>query len=248
MSDICPLCKGEGKRIIVVRNAVTRKMKTITEWCLCVKSEYISKSYEMLKPLGKIYLPLEKIDKYLILNYEELSKSPNLYIINTSMDTFFLHVKSVFIKYKFINNPPSIYLCKAINILKDFFIPQEDGSKPELSDMTKFDLFIFTLDTLEKNDALWSCVLQVVYNRYCAKKPTWVYLPQFKSLETTREYSEELKSFVNPGNTEETEDTEDSKKEKKKKKKYEIISIEEAGIKVLPEKTESQLKAESGIY
>ena len=246
MSNICPLCKGEGKRIIVVRNVQTKRMKTITEWCLCVKSEYISKSYEILEPFGKIYLPLEKIDQRLILNYKELSASLNFYITNTSMDTFLLHVKSVIIKYRFINNPPSIYLCRAINILKKFFVKQEDGSSPQLSNLNRYDLLIFTLDTKEKNDQIGTCVSQVVYNRYCASKPTWIYLPEFDSLETTREYSEELKSFVNPVDTEDTEDTKNIKDSKKKK--YEIITIAGTGVKVLPEKTKSQLKAEKGPF
>jgi hypothetical protein len=184
----------------------------------------------MLEPLKETYLPLNKIDKRLIFKPDELSKSPNIYIINTDIDTFYLHIKSILIKYKFIDNPPSIYLCKSINILKRFYVKQEDGSTPSLSDLNKFDLVIFTLDTKEKNDQLKTCVAQVVYNRLCIFKPTWIYLPELTMLENTIEYSEELKSYLNPLTG--------------AKKAFTSISLTGTGIKVKTTQTINQSRAE----
>lgn len=194
MGDVCSICKGEGKRIVFIKE----RMKTITEWCICFKSKYISQMYSMLEPLRGNYLPFDKIDSKLVFKPNELSKSPNIFIVDTDLTTFLLNIKSVIIKYRFTNNPSSIYLCKSIEILKKFYVQQNDGTSPSLSDLDKYDLVIFTLDTKEKNDQLKTCVTQVVYNRLCITKPTWVYLPKSTPLETTREYTEELKSFLDP--------------------------------------------------
>lgn len=230
MSDVCPLCGGAGKKIKVVRNVQTNRMKTIAEWCLCEKSRYISKTYDMLKPYGATYLPLEKIHKSMTLNLKDLSESPNLYIINTNIRTFFLHVKSVIIKYRFIDNPPLIYFCRAIEILKRFFVQQEDESKPQLTDLNRYDLLIFTLDTLQKNAHLGTCVSQVVYNRYCEFKPTWIYLPESTVFENTREYTDELKAFIDPIVEEGSS----------KKKKFDTISIVDTTMKIKHVRTVSQ--------
>lgn len=227
MNNICPICKGEGKEIIVVRNAQTKRMKTVTEWCLCTKSEFVSKTYRLLKIFGKIYLPLDKIHESMTLDLEDLSMNPNLYIKDTSIRTFFFHVKSVIMRYRFINNPPLIYLCTALDILKKFYVEQEDRSKPRLTDLNRYDLLVFTLDTLEGNKSLGDCVAQVIYNRDCELKPTWIYLPQSTALESTREFTDVLKSYMDPDN-----------------KKYQEISIVETDVKIKPIITETQKKAE----
>lgn len=231
MSKKCPLCDGEGKRIVVVRNSMTNRMKTITEWCLCVKSKYISETYGMLESLKDTYLPLDKIDKKLIFRYDDLSKSPNLLIVNTDRDTFNLHIKSVLIKYRFISNPPFIYYCRSIDLLKKFYVQQEDGLFPSLTDLNRYDLVIFTLDTIEKNAQLSNCVAQVVYNRINIAKPTWIYLPEDTILGNTREYSEELVTYMNP-------------KTAGSQRKYISITLSGTKIKVKATKTESQNIAE----
>ena len=227
--DVCPLCNGDGRRIIIKgKNPRTNLLKVVTEWCICEKSRYISRTYDMLSFLGDAYLPLEEIDKNLIFDYENLSKSPNLYITSTSLSTFNFHVKSFIIKYHFISNPPNIYYCKAIDLLKRFYVKQEDGSSPSLSDLNHYDLLIFTLDTKEKNDQLGTCVAQVVYNRDCVCKPTWIYLPELSLLENARELTDDLKTYLDP-----------------KSKKYTKISIASTGIEIKSVKTVVQKKAES---
>ena len=178
--------------IIETEHPYTKRSKTVTEWCICKKSEYVSEIYELLRGLRGIYLPLEKINDSLFLN----SKSLNLLIV-TDFITFCLHIKSVIIKYRFRERPPLIYCCKGFNILRKFGVQQDDGSKPSLSDLNKYDLVVFTLDTKEKNAQLSTCINQVVYNRHNIRKPTWVYLPKEVSLENTQEYTPELKkTFV----------------------------------------------------
>ncbi len=237
MTDVCPICNGEGKRIKVLRSFHTGLMKPVTEWCLCSKSKFVSNTYELLRPLGDIYLPLEKIDKRMFLDLKDLSKSPNLYITSTSMETFLLHVKSVIIKYRFLNNPPSIYLCQSIEILQKFFVQQEDKSQTRLTDMNKYELVVFTLDTKQKNDHLGTCISQVVYNRYHSDKPTWVYLPESTVLENIREYTDDLKKFLSPVIT---GDSESEISEKIKSKRYKKISIADVGMKIKEIRSEAQ--------
>jgi len=194
----CPLCNGAGKKIVVTRHSQSNAPKTAIEWCLCMKSRFISESVSN-KPLAwlkDIYLPIEEIDPQLDFDPINLQKNPNLLIKATDFETFCLHVKSVLIKHRFQEPIPSIHFCRAIDILHDFYVQQEDGTSPHLSETDKFDLLITSLDTEEKNDKLKTCVAQIVYSRKCHHKTTWVYLPRPTLSACTQEYSTELDELL----------------------------------------------------
>lgn len=225
---VCPLCNGAEKKVVIVRHAQTQQLKTSVEWCICMKSRYVSESpgNEMLKWLGDTYLPLEKIDKELKFYPSNLSVSPNFLIQDTDFETFCLCIKSTIIRYHFRDPIPLIYCCKAIDILKKFYVQQSDGTSPTLSDMNKFDLLIFTLDTKEKNDQLGTCVAQVIYNRDCICKPTWIYLPEGVILQSVREYSDELRTYL-------------------ESEKYKYIVLTKKNIRIKTIATKAKIKAES---
>lgn len=199
MSDKCNICDGSGKKIVVTKHKYSGSPKTSIEWCICMKSKFVSDS-KYCKPvgwLGDSYLPLDKIDPRLKIYPHNLSESPNIFITSTDFRDFCFHVKSIIIKYRFSDPTPMIGCCSAISVLQDYYVRQNDGTSPHLSEINKFDLFIITMDTREKNDPLKTCIAQVVYNRICMCKPTWLYIPgkAFTS-ETHWEYSDDLNALI----------------------------------------------------
>lgn len=206
----CPLCGGNGKKIHIVRHKQSQLLKTSVEWCLCTKSRVVSESSynSMLSYLGDTYINLENIDLQLIFKPDDLINSPNLFIYNTSFNNFCQQIKSTIIKYRFSEPNPLIYCCRSIDLLHKFYVAQEDGSCQHLSGTDKFDLLIVTLDTKEKNNQLKTCVAQIVYNRVCCVKPTWLYIPFSINMEMSPdalktmlskcefEYSDDLLDYI----------------------------------------------------
>lgn len=198
----CPLCNGKGKRIVAVPHKLSGSLKTSIEWCVCMKSRFVSDSpnCKILQYLGDDYLPLDKIDERLIFFPNHLYKSPNLFIYDTNFVDFCFHIKSVIIKYRFTEPVPLIYCSSAIGILHDFYVKQNDGSSPHLSQTNDFDLLIITMDTKEKNEPLKTCIAQVVYSRLCTLKPTWLYITDKVFNERYWEYSDDLNSYIEDKN------------------------------------------------
>jgi hypothetical protein len=225
----CTLCDGSGKRIVVVPNPHNANMKKAeVEWCLCMKSRSVSSQNMMLGWLGDTYLPLEEVDKQLVFCPDKLIWSPNLLIQNTNFQSFCLHIKGTIMKYRFRDPIPSIYLCKAMDILKKYYV--EPGER--ILNLNRHELLIFTLDTKQKNDQLNTCVNEVVNNRLQTCKPTWIYLPKGVPLDNTRETSDELKALLRP-DSEEKED------------RYKKIELKEKTLNIEPVTNKVQRKAES---
>lgn len=199
----CPICKGTGRELVPRIHPITKLKKLEVEWCLCKKSIYISTKYPLLGMLGEAYMPLDDIDEQLVFRSDNLQESPNLLIRNTDYTSFCLHVKSILMKYSFVDPPLLIHFCKAFSILRDYYVEQNDGTCPQLADLNRFHLLIFMLDTKQKNDKLNTCVHEVVYSRMCSKRPTWIYLPEGKSLDNTWETSDELKLILKPDSSDE---------------------------------------------
>lgn len=229
---VCPLCKGAGKEIVVEINPHTKMKVPVVKWCLCWKSKAVSSENEMLRWMGDSYMSLEKVDKKLVFLPHKLMWNPNFLIQNTDFKSFCFHMKSFIMMYRFRDPIPSIFLCKAIDILKQFYVKQEDGTNPRLLDLNKYDLLIFTLDTYQKNDQIATCVAEVVYNRICSCKPTWIYLPEGKSLDNTLETSDPLNSMLKPLS-------------KDKDDNYKKIELKKITSEVEKVKTKVQRNAES---
>jgi len=227
----CPLCNGSGREFVKGIHPITKMEKLDVKWCLCKKSAYISYKYPLLAMLGDVYMPLDKVDKNLVFLRNDLAKSPNLLIKGTPFWTFCHHIKSTFMKYHFMAPEPSMTVIKAYDILKKYYVEQVDGTSPQLADLNRFDLLVFTLDTKQKNDKLNTCIHEVIYNRLCACIPTWIYLPNGMSFENTREYSDELKAILKPDSKEETD-------------RYKKVSLEEIATDSKPVENKVQRKAE----
>jgi hypothetical protein len=179
MKPVCPLCAGAGKTIYIVKHSVTGKPKTAIRWCLCSKSKFVSESpdHKILTGLGESYIPLQDVDPQLTFIPDDLGKCPNYLIeYGTDADSFRYHVKGVIMKFGFGDPPPLFLCCDSIEILKRFYVAQDDGSSPSLTDINKYDLVVIGLGVSEKNDQLKTCISQVVYNRLSIKKPTWIFL------------------------------------------------------------------------
>jgi len=188
MADVCPLCGGSGKRIFKSIHGQTEMPKTSVQWCLCTKSRIVSDSPDcrLLAYLGDAYP--EKINKELVLDINDLGKNPNL-LITGHFDTFRLNIKGVVMNYRFHPSQPRIYCCYAIDLLRNFYVKQEEFS---MSDVEQFELLVFSLGTKEKNLQLNTVINQVVYSRLKCRRPTWVYMPTVQLNECIQEYSSEL--------------------------------------------------------
>jgi len=179
--------------IVTVEHPYTKKPYLKTQVCLCKISEMVSNEYPLLSYLKSVYLPFNRIDPKLEFNTETPWKNPNL-LIHGDYDQFTLNVKSIIMQHRFDDPKPRFLLSRSIGVLHDFYVQQDDGSSPHLSETLKYDLVIICLDTDEKNDKLKTVISQVVYTRKKERKPTWLYLPDHRPLlhNCTQEYSEEL--------------------------------------------------------
>lgn len=200
MSDKCPLCNGEGRRIVIVKHAMSQLPKITSDWCLCMKAKFVASTpnYKLLRRVNENqYIPFEDIDSQLDFDPNNLSGSTNLLIRSNPEELFFLNLKSVIMKYRFDEPSPTFLCCQSIDILKMFYVQQGDGSTPQLSDVNAFDLVVFTLDNREKNDQLKTCIAQVVYNRLAIRKPTWIFMNKPTLSSCVYEYSEEFEEHLN---------------------------------------------------
>lgn len=192
----CPLCNGSGERLLVVRDPKRGTRRLASQYCWCKVSRYVSDQYRLLDFLGDEYLPPDKVDESCIFYPDSLPKSPNLIIRQTDMNSFLLNVKSVIMRYRFFHEPScSIFFSQAIDVLHNFYVKQEDGTAPHLSNTDKYDLMIITLDTQEKNAQLNTVIAQVVQMRK-NRRPTWLYQPMPTLESCKQEYSEELEEMV----------------------------------------------------
>lgn len=201
MSDVCPLCDGVGERL--VRRKLPNGMykpQPDTEICMCRKAEFVAAESRMLDSIEG-WLRLEEIDSQLKFEPAKLSRSPNYFITKTDFDTFGINAKSVMMHYRFKDPPHSIMCCNSIDILHKFYVKQNDGTSPTLSETEKYDLLIIMLGTMQKNDQLKTCVAEVVQQRL-RRKPTWLFMPDnFATLEACKfEYSPELESMMKKPN------------------------------------------------
>ena len=193
MSQTCPLCNGEGYRSIKIIHPHTKKPWIKKEPCLCTLSSHISEVHKLLSYLGAYYLPFEKSHKELVFTPKELAKSPN-FLISGDYESLCLNVKNLIMKNWLKEPRPSVRFSRAIGVLHDFYVKQNDGSSPQLSEIDKYDLVVICLDTQEKNAQLGTCIAQVVYSRSTKKRPTWLYLPPGRPTLSScpQEYSEDL--------------------------------------------------------
>lgn len=201
---ICSICNGAGMRYVLKMHKQLKRPITAVEWCLCMKSRFVSQdpNFRLLSALGNEYLPLDEIDSQLVFELGNPKISHNLIMSDTTYDSFLFHMKSFIIANKYAEPSANIYLCDSIDLLKNFYVSQDDGTCPGLRELNKFDLLIFTMGTDEKNDQLNTCVAQVVANRKNLRTPTWIYLKRpYDACQW--EKSDILKSYLDnetPGN------------------------------------------------
>lgn len=213
MTKVCPLCNGEGKTILAVPHPfLEKKFKTVVQWCLCKKAQFVSESPEntLLSYFEGDIVPLDKINPELEFNPIEIHKNSNL-LIRGHYNTFCNHLRSFVIKYRYGETLSSIYCCDSIDILQRFYVEQNDRTCLNLSETVKYDLLVLCFGNRQKNDPLKTCVAEVVYLRKKKNRPTWIYMP-FPTLELcVWEKSPELEEYL---------------------KDYKSITIAEEGTKI----------------
>jgi hypothetical protein len=194
---ICEYCNGTKEQIVVTTHHYTQKKKIGSIPCVCLASSIVSRENKLLTPLGDYYLHPDKMDPQLIFDPEDLTKSPSL-LIRGDYNALLIQIKSLFMRHRFDNPKPRLLFSRAIDILHDFHVPQNDGAVQHLSATTNYDLIVITFGTNEKNQALASVMSQVIFTRKEEQKPTWIYLPENRPTLASceQEYSQDLDKMV----------------------------------------------------
>jgi len=190
----CSLCNGTGEKIVLIDYKYSKNKIPAVELCLCKKARIVSSEYLLLGRFDDDYLPFDEIHGNFLFDPYELKKAPNLMVMS-NISTFLYQVKSMIMKYRYIDRPLQIYCKAAMDVMRDFYFEQSDGSSTNLSDTSKFSLMIILLGTEPKNEALKNCMLEVAKIRLRVRKPTWLHIPKsFKQCE--QEYSESLDELI----------------------------------------------------
>lgn len=199
--------------MVVGKHPFSNALKTYVDLCLCTKSRIVSlePATKLLLHLGIEYIAYEKMDPKLlyltskgsktkkpVFDRNNLPSSSNILVMGTpeGFGDFCLQVKCVAMKHRFTDPPAKMIACRAIDILKDYYVQQDDGGAPGLSLTGTFDLVVFALGTKEKNQALATCLAQVVALRKAVRKPTWIYLPTKLLTQCPQDYSEDLDALL----------------------------------------------------
>jgi hypothetical protein len=155
----------------------------------------VSNSYDLLSIFGDKFLPFDEIDSRLEFVPGRSSKSTNLLIKGTDSTTLLYNLKSIVMKYRFNALAPTFLICRAIDILIDFYVQQEDGSSPQLATVNKYDLAVILFDTEQKNDKLKTCIAEVIHTRLTRSLPTWILLTKPTLAAHVQEYSPALEEY-----------------------------------------------------
>lgn len=193
----CNLCNGSGLKSVLVTHKYTKIQIFKTEVCPCRLSALISQEQPILSFLEDRYLDDKLFDNRLKFNPAKLRENPN-YLIRGGYENLCLHVKGLMMRHRFDDPKPLFLFCRSIDILHDYYVQQNDGSSPHLSETDKFALIVISLDTRENNTKLKDCISQVVYTRLKDRKPTWLFIPEGKNglSECQQEYSKELTEYT----------------------------------------------------
>jgi hypothetical protein len=189
----CNFCNGTGKASAVITHSFTKKKKIISVPCICYTSTVVSAEHKLLKHLGDQYMPPDKLDPRLAVDFNDLSLNNN-FLLTGSYDALLMIAKALLIEHRFDSENHHILFSRSIDIVHDFHVPQEDGSALHLSSLASYDLIIIVFGIVEKNQALAPCMAQLVQNRIDEKKPIWIYFPETLPALTpsNQEYSPEL--------------------------------------------------------
>ena len=198
----CKYCNGTEKRDGVKTHLQSNKLISVSVPCWCFISKVVSEENKLLAYIGEQYSKNEndgspRFNPDLVFVYDDLKKSPNLLVQGRGRladDVFLLNVKSVMMKYRFGQVKPRILFSRAIDIVHDYHVQQDDGTSLHLSSLSVFDLVILKFGTQENNKALAPCLTQLIQNRLEEKKPTWIYYPDVFTVK--KEITPELEQML----------------------------------------------------
>lgn len=199
---MCDICGGSGFWKQVVLHQQTGIKKIVSVPCNCYIAKLVTQENKLFLATGEIYQPLDKLDKKLLLNLEDLSSNQN-FILEGTYDAFIWVMKSLIMLYRFDPRSPRILFSRSIDIVHEFHVPQADGFALHLSATSIYDLVIVIFGAMEINKAIAPCMAELINTRLQEKKPTWIYMKEIFS-PNSKEYSEELantiaKSFIRLG-------------------------------------------------
>jgi len=191
----CQICNGTGKQTDVVIHPHTGKQKVISIPCVCFTANVVSAEYKLLQHLKDQYLHPDKLDKKLLVNFEDLTANDNL-ILEGVYDSFLFMVKALIMKHRFDPRKPRILFSRSIDIVHDYHVPQGDDEARHLSATSVFDLAIIVFGAMEVNKAVSPCMAELVGTRLQEKKPTWIYFQEIMTPKS-QEYSEGILELFN---------------------------------------------------
>jgi hypothetical protein len=202
---VCQYCKGVGQIRVQEKKEVLldKHGKPLDEYsyytCFCVNNKLISNSFNKLRGVPDITLEDAK-------QAGEIAGLRNL-LISGSEQKFLHLVKSTMVLHA--NYPHTFEFLNGVELVQKYYVEQPEKVTRSLLDLEEKSLVIFIFDACNENKAQSKAVFEVIKNRWrmnnfnkcLAKKekidrPTWVYAPNEEMLIASKEYSQELKPYL----------------------------------------------------
>jgi hypothetical protein len=119
-------------------------------------------------------------------------KSKGNYVFYGDEQTFLYTVKCYFLR-GFIHQ--NYELLEGVNIVDKYNRPDSDGNRLTIAYLDQYDLVVILFTSRSEPPTLKACAADVVKNRLRVGRPTWVFSRE-KSIDKTKEFSEELSTFL----------------------------------------------------
>jgi hypothetical protein len=185
----CSYCGGTGfigTGFIEVSDSGHRVMYPHTEPCYCRVNVSIGKKYGILSPVSPAH-PDDSAAIHSIYGGKDIifygAEDLYLYIVKCYFLTGFMYKDYI--------------ILEGGTIVEQYNVPKESkGEWLTTSHLNQYDLLALMFTSSARYTSLKDCVSEVIKNRGRLAKPTWIFAHSSKQMEESREYSSELKIYL----------------------------------------------------
>ena len=201
---VCQYCKGTGQIMIPGKKGFPNKFGQVQDsyyyyTCVCINNKLINNIFGRLRGVPDITFEDAK-------QAGKIAGFKNLVIYGNEQK--FLHlVKSMMVLHA--NYHHTFEFLNGTELVQKYYVEQPQGIDRTLSDVENKDLVVLMFDTSTKNIAQSSVVFEVIKDRFRMndfsksasktediKYPTWVYARNEETLLSSKEYSIELRPYL----------------------------------------------------
>jgi len=185
---VCPYCKGSlfiGNGYIEKIVSGKKALYPYARPCYCEVNRQIGVRFPALGALPDIP-PKDAVVAF--KNYRDQN------ILFHGKETDFLYI----VKSFFMNewNTRDYIIHEGMEIVQEYHVPKKDGTWRTISTLNQYDLLALLFTSYTHYDTLQNCVLDIIKNRLRLEKPTWLYAKDDNELQNAKEFSSDLKPFL----------------------------------------------------